>query len=333
MGELTGKTFVVTGGCGFIGSHVTDRLVALGARVRVVDDLSVGAEGNIDDAKKNGDVAFHKLDILDYAALEKLFAGADNVLHLAVQCVRLSLNEPMRVHEVNATGTLNVLRAAHANGVPRFTYCSSSEVYGTAIDETAPMSEKDPLLPTTVYGASKAVGELYTDAFRQTYGMKTSVVRPFNSYGPRSHANGAYGEVIPRFVARVLGGEPPVIFGDGKQTRDFTYVEDTARGIVQVATSDAAIGESINIARGREVSISDVAIAVAKACGHPEIGPRHEAGRPADVRRHMADTRKAERLIGYHAKIDLEEGVTRYLAWVRERGIGVSAEEAGRRNW
>jgi UDP-glucose 4-epimerase len=333
MSDLKGQTVVVTGGAGFIGSHVVDRLVSVGARVRVIDDLSVGEESNIADARKRGDVQFEKLDIMDYAGVERVVRGANVVLHLAVQCVRLSLKDPMRVHDVNATGTLHVLRAAEATKVSRFVYVSSSEVYGTAIDEDAPITEKDPLIPTTVYGASKAVGEMYTTAFLTTYGMKTTVVRPFNSYGPRSHANGAYGEVIPRFVARILGGEQPVIFGDGKQTRDFTYVEDTARGIVDTATSEKAIGETINIARGREVTIADVARTVARACGRPEIEPRFDEARPADVRRHLADTTKAEKLLGYTARIELEEGVRRYLAHVKDRGGTVSAEEAGRRNW
>jgi UDP-glucose 4-epimerase len=293
----------------------------------------VGSVENVGAALATGKARLERVDIRDLGAVERLLEKDDTILHLAVQCLRVSLADPSLVHEVNATGTLNVLRAARTVGARRFTYCSSSEVYGSAVDEHEPMSEEHPLLPTTPYGASKAAGELYTDSFRRTYQLPTTVVRPFNSYGPRSHANGPYGEVIPRFVARVRAGESPVIFGDGLQTRDFTYVEDTAAGIIAAGTADATIGETVNIARGKEVTINDVAAAVAAACGRPDLVAIHETERPADVRRHMADTRKAVRLLDYRAAIELEEGVRRYLVWVKEQKVTVSAEEARRRNW
>jgi UDP-glucose 4-epimerase len=158
-------------------------------------------------------------------------------------------------------------------------------------------------------------------------------VRPFNTYGPRSHAGGPYGEVIPRFVARVLAGERPVVFGDGAQTRDFTHVEDTARGIVAAGLAPATVGETVNVARGREVTIERIARIVAKACERPDLSPIFEEPRPADVRRHLAATAKAERLFGWRASIDIEEGIARYVAFVRERGVEVSAAEARSRNW
>jgi UDP-glucose 4-epimerase len=333
MVQVAGKRFVVTGGAGFIGSHVVDQLVRGGGEVLVIDDLSVGSEDNLVSAKTSGRLRFERLDIRDHAAVAAVLPRESVILHLAVQCLRVSLADPTLVHEVNATGTLNVLRAARAAGARRFAYCSSSEVYGSAVDDHAPMPEDHPLLPTTPYGASKAAGELYTDSFRRTYGLPTTIIRPFNSYGPRSHASGAYGEVIPRFVGRVQAGERPVIFGDGQQSRDFTYVEDTAAGIIAAALSDATVGETVNIARGKEITISDVARVVAGACGRPDLEPIYEPERPGDVRRHLAATAKAERLLGYHATIELEQGVRRYLAWVQEKGTQVSAEEARRRNW
>lgn len=329
----TGSTLcVVTGGAGFIGSHVVDQLVRKGFRVRVVDDLSVGRLENIEKARTSGAVSFVRADVRDLGALRPSFAGADVVFHLAVQCLRLSLIDPTLVHEVNATGTLTALQAAREAGVRRFIYVSSSEVYGSARDTRAAIDEEHPLLPTTPYGASKAAGELYTEAFRRSYGLRTTVVRPFNSYGPRSHAAGPYGEVIPRFVARILAGEPPVIFGDGTQTRDFTYVEDTALGIVSAA-SDTLVGETVNVARGREVSIALLAETLIRICGARDLRPVHVDPRPGDVHRHLGATAKAERLMGFRAHIDLEEGLSRYMAWVRKWGIEVTAREASSPNW
>lgn len=333
MSNLAGRTFAVTGGAGFIGSHVVDQLVQSGARAVVIDDLSVGRRENLAAANASGRARLEALDVCDFDAVRRALKDCDTVLHLAVQCLRLSLADPMRVHEVNATGTLQVLRAAREVGATRFVYVSSSEVYGSAIDEVSPIRESDPLLPTTPYGASKAAGELYTESFQRAYGLATTVVRPFNSFGPRSHAQGAYGEVIPRFVARVLGGTAPLIFGDGKQTRDFTFVEDTARGIIAAATSERSIGRAVNIARGREITITEVATAVARVLGRPELTAIYEPARPADVRRHLADTSLAQELLGYDAAVDFDEGLRRYVGWVREQGVEIGAEAAGRRNW
>ena len=330
---FAGRRCVVTGGAGFIGSHVTDELVRRGASVLVVDDLSVGKEANLADALATGRAKFERRDVRDFESMRGALHGADTVFHIAVLCLRLSLKDPSVVHDVNATGTLNVLRAAEESHVRRFVYCSSSEVYGTAVHDEHPMTEEDPLLPTTPYGASKAAGELYALSFHTSYGLPTTIVRPFNTYGPRSHANGPYGEVIPRFVARVLAGERPVIFGDGLQTRDFTYVDDTARGIVRASEVDSTVGTAVNIARGVEISIKELARRVAAACGRSDLEPLLEEARPADVRRHHAATGKAEKLMGYRARIDLEEGVERYLAWIKERGVTVSAAEARSRNW
>lgn len=331
--DVATRRWAVTGGAGFIGSHVVELLTRAGGQVTVIDNLSVGSLENVEQALQAGRAEFVQADVRDASALGAALRGADVVVHMAVKCLRISLSDPMSVHDVNATGTLQALRAALACGVRRFLYCSSSEVYGTAEHADEPMSEEHPLDPVTPYGASKAAGELYARSFQRTHGLPVTTVRPFNAYGPRAHAAGAYGEVIPRFVARVLAGLPPVIFGDGMQTRDFTYVEDTARGIVAAALSDAAAGQAINIARGRDVSIVTVARSVANAGGRPDLEPVHEPSRPGDVRRHRAGIDRAERLLGYRASIDLEEGLSRYMAWVRARGVQVAAAEAGRRNW
>jgi UDP-glucose 4-epimerase len=306
---------LVTGGAGFIGSHLVDALVADGASVTVVDDLSAGSRENL--ANHDGVPGFHfeHCSILDKARVAELLQGIDTVYHLATQCLRLSFTEPELVHEVNTTGTLNVLLGAVAARVRRFVYVSSSEVYGTA--KVAPMTEEHPFDPTTIYGASKLAGELYTSAFHRAHGLSSVVVRPFNNYGPRAHYESAHGELIPKLVLRALTGQRPVIFGDGEQTRDFTYVDDTVRAILLAARSDALTGRAVNVARGQEVSVNEIVRLVLRACAREDLAPEHHPERPADVRRHVADVGLARRALGFEAQIDIEEGIARYVAWFK----------------
>jgi UDP-glucose 4-epimerase len=337
--ELKGRNVVVTGGAGFIGSHVTDRLKALGARVTVLDDLSVGTLDNLTGAMKasTGDqgppVRFVRGDVRDPAALDTVLAGADAVYHLAVQCIRISIDSPEFVHEVNATGTLRLCEAATRHKLSRLVYVSSSEVYGTAL--VAPMDEQHPLVPTTPYGASKAAGELYAKAWHTTYGLPAVVVRPFNSYGPREHFEGPYGEVIPKFVIRALAGVAPAIFGDGEQTRDFTYVEDTARGIVEAGACDALVGDVINIARGEEVTINRLCERVLALVERGDLIALRRPPRPADVRRHYAAVGKAKAVLGFVAPTAIDEGLQRYLSWFRATGLDPAAllKQEVERNW
>ncbi|MEW6585746.1 MAG: GDP-mannose 4,6-dehydratase, partial [Nitrospirota bacterium] len=245
--------------------------------------------------------------------LEDVFKDIDIVYHLAVQCIRASIKDPGLNHEVNATGTLNLLMKSLDHSVERFVYISSSEIYGTAI--RVPMDEDHPWKPTTVYGAGKLAGELYTLAYHETYGLKSMVVRPFNTYGPREHLQGVYGEVIPRFVLRILSGLPPVIFGDGTQTRDFTYVSDTVNGIVSASECDGMTGQYVNIARGREVSVNELAGIIASRLGKAELKPVYETKRPGDVMRHYADISKAKEMFGYSPDVDIEKGICLYIDW------------------
>jgi UDP-glucose 4-epimerase len=220
--------------------------------------------------------------------------------------------------------------AAVQSRTERFVYVSSSEAYGTA--RSVPMSEDHPLEPTTVYGASKAAGELYAQGCMRTYGLPVTVIRPFNSYGPREHAHGTSAEVIPKFVTRIMAGLPPVIFGDGSQTRDFTWVEETARGIVAATVSDALVGEAVNIAYGQGVSILDIAERLRGILGGG-TETEYDAERPGDVMHHYADTRKARELLGFAASIDIGEGLERYVRWVREHEDPVAAAAESLRNW
>jgi len=312
--RLCGKNVVVTGGAGFIGSHVVDRLISNNNEVTLIDDFSTGKWENIEHLLDNGLLHIEKADVRDKELMILLTRGADVVLHMAVACLRTSLNDPFFVHETNTTATLNMCQAAHKNNVERFIYVSSSEAYGSAF--YVPMDEEHPLNPTTVYGASKAAGELYALAYWHTYGLPIVIVRPFNNYGPREPSEGCRAEVIPKFVLRAMAGLQPVIFGSGKQTRDFIWVEDTARGIIMAAECDDLVGDAINIAYGQEVSIEEICHLILEKLGCWYIEPRYlNEDRPGDVQRHFADTTKARRLLGFMPTIDIERGIEQTIQY------------------
>jgi len=306
------RRVLVTGGAGFIGSELVRQLAAAGHMTVVVDNLVNGKREHL------ADLAGHACelivaDVRDRERLGRIFEGVQVVFHLACLGVRHSIHSPRENHEVNASATLGLLEEARQGGVERFVCVSSSEVYGTA--RWVPMTEQHPTEPTTVYGGSKLAGECYARAFHRTYGFPTVVVRPFNTYGPRSHHEGDRGEVIPRFMLRALAGSPMVVFGDGEQTRDFTYVSDTARGILLAGFSDAAIGETMNLGSGRAHSIRDVAGEIAAAVGLPGAALLHDAARPGDVRRLWADASKARDLLGFEPRVGLREGLERLRDW------------------
>jgi len=310
--KLTSKKIVVTGGAGFIGSHLVDAL-AEEHDVVVLDNLSSGKLENLSRAVATRRVSIHFWDLRQKEGLAELLEGAGLVFHLATQCLRLSISsDASLVHEVNTTGTLNLLKACLNACIDKFIYVSSSEVYGTA--KTVPMTEEHPLDPTTIYGASKLTGEIYTRVYHQMYGLPAVIVRPFNTYGPRAHFEGYSGEVIPKFVVRVSGGKPPVIFGSGKQTRDFTYVSDVVQGIMLAAKS-LPVGQVVNVACGREVSVQEIANSVIGRAEANFLRPVYSAERPGDVMRHFADTRLAKSALGFHPQISFQNGLTLYMDW------------------
>jgi UDP-glucose 4-epimerase len=314
---VTGR-ILVTGGAGFIGSHLVDVLVANGRKVTVLDDFSTGTHDNLASALASGAVRIVTGSILNLSALREAMEDCDCVYHLAVQCVRRSLGNPRQNHNVNASGTLEVLEMARSRGVARFVYCSSSEVYGNT--STDPLNEEQTICrPVTVYGAAKLAGELYADAYRRTYGLPTVIVRPFNAYGPRAHETGDLAEVVPRFVIHALCGLPPIIFGDGLQGRDFTFVTEVAAGLALAGSVDRMVGRRVNIAYGRMLTISEVAKLIMKACGRNDLSVKTASARPGDVNTLHADTKLASQLLGFRAQIQFEDGIRRYIDWFKAR--------------
>ena len=329
---MSQQAVLVTGGAGFIGSELVRQLAERGHRVLVVDNLANGRRENL--AGLPGDrVCLEVADIRDAGRIAPLVRQVETVFHLACLGVRHSVHSPQENHEVNATATLSLLKLAREATVRRFVCVSTSEVYGTA--QHVPMTEEHPTFPMTVYGASKLAGECYARAFHRTYGYPTVVVRPFNAYGPRCHHEGDSGEVIPKFMLRCLAGRPMIVHGDGRQTRDFTYVADTARGILAAGWADAAIGETINLGSGRETSINDLAAAVAEVVGSLEAPVEHHEPRPGDVRRLWADGTKARRLLDFEPSVDLRTGLASLKEWYASLGRSPAAllEEEVERTW
>jgi UDP-glucose 4-epimerase len=310
--NLHNKRVLVTGGAGFIGSELVHQLAAGGAVITVVDNLVNGRRENLEGTPRDL-VRLAVADIRDGERMSELMGEVDIVFHLACLGVRHSIHSPHENHEVNATATLQLLSLAKEKGVERFVYVSSSEVYGTAL--RVPMTEEHPTFPMTVYGASKLAGECYARAFYRAYSYPTVVVRPFNAYGPRSHHEGDSGEVIPKFMLRCETGRPMVIFGDGTQTRDLTYVADTARGILQVGFADEAVGETLNIGSGYEITINELAREIASVLGCPDAPVTHEAPRPGDTLRLYADITRARQLLGFEPEVSLRDGLTRLREW------------------
>ncbi len=312
-----GKRILVTGGAGFIGSNLVDALASNAANdITVVDNLSTGAIGNIRHHIDSGRIRFVEADICNLKEMRAVTKGVDLIFHLAVQCVRLSLHNPSIVHDVNATGTLNICIAALENDVQKIVYTSSAEVYGDG--RIIPIAEDHPLESNTPYGAAKMSGELYLSVYRRTYGLPSVVLRLFNTYGPREHFEGLYGEVIPRFVVRVMNGLSPVVFGDGGQTRSFHEVSDTVRAIILASEHESAVGETFNIGGEDEITINTLAKMIIDRLGETgNIQPEYVEARPGEILRHSADMSKARRVLGFTPAYTLHDGLANYIDWVK----------------
>ena len=302
-------SYLVTGGAGFIGSHLVEALVGPGAHVRVLDDFSTGRRENL--AAVSERIELLEGDVADPRTAEQAMTGRDVVFHLAaIASVQASLEDPRRTHRVNVDGTLNVLNAARRAGVRRVVFASSTALYG---DHTAlPLREGLPSRPLSPYAASKAAGEMYCTAFHASYGLPTAALRFFNVYGPRQDPSSPYSGVVSIFAARMTRGERPVIYGDGKQTRDFVYVADVVQVMLEASQQEEAVGAVFNVASGRQTSIRQLAAALNRVLG-TDLAPEFAPARAGEVRYSEGDASRARAALGWEAMVPLQEGLARLI--------------------
>lgn len=305
--------FLVTGGAGFIGSHLVERLLELGMRVRVVDDLSTGRRSNIEPFLR--DIEFVEGSLADSAVATRACADCDYVLHqAAIPSVPRSVRDPRGTHEASTTATMNVLEGARAAGVRRVIYAASSSAYGNA--DVAVKTEGLVPQPLSPYAAAKLAGEHYLRAWHNVYGLETVSLRYFNVFGPRQDPTSEYSAVIPRFITAALRGEAPVIYGDGTQSRDFTYVANNVEANLLACVAPLAPGKVMNIACGGSYSLLDLVGAISRILGK-DIQPRFEPARVGDVMHSLAGIDLARGVLGYSPKISFEDGLRHTIDFYR----------------
>ncbi|MBI2919496.1 MAG: NAD-dependent epimerase/dehydratase family protein [Planctomycetes bacterium] len=304
---------LVTGGGGFIGSAVVRRFLAAGDAVRVLDNFSTGYRHNLDGLSGKLDVI--GADLCDPDAARLALRGVDRVVHLAaIPSVTRSVADPGETWRVNVDGTFRLLEAARRAGVKRFVFTSSSSVYGDT--PVLPKREDMPVRPLSPYAASKAAGEAVASAYAASFGISAASLRPFNVYGPRQDPGSEYAAAIPRFITALLGRSAPIVYGDGLQTRDFTFVEDAAEAFERAARSEAA--GVFNVAAGGRITVLDLIAKIRGICGGPE--PEFLPRRPGDVLHSQADVTAAEAAFGFRARTSLEDGLRRTVDWFRGGG-------------
>lgn len=307
---------IVTGGAGFIGSHLVQELLKHGHQVIILDNLSTGRLSNIEFLLDDKNVAFVRGSLNNLPLLRRLFSGTDFVFHqAAVPSVPRSIKDPRTSHRANATGTLNVLLAARDNGVKKVVFASSSSVYGDT--PTLPKVEDMAPNPQSPYAVTKLAAENYCRVFEQVYGLKTVCLRYFNVYGPRQDPGSPYAAVIPLFINSALDEKSPVIFGDGEQTRDFTFVKDVVTANILAAESPAT--GIFNVGSGSRVTINHLAELINKIVGDSKIKVVHREVRPGDILHSLADISRAE-TFGYRPRYTLEEGLREVVEYLRLSG-------------
>jgi UDP-N-acetylglucosamine/UDP-N-acetyl-alpha-D-glucosaminouronate 4-epimerase len=305
--------YLVTGGAGFIGSHLAEELAHRGEHVRVVDSLVTGKRQNL--APVPG-VEFIEGDLANLDVARRAVDGVDFVLHqAAIPSVPRSVQDPLTSHRANVDATLNILLAARDARVKRLVYAGSSSAYGDT--PTLPKVETMPNAPLSPYALQKLVGEQYGQMFTQLYGLETVTIRYFNVFGPRQDPSSPYSGVISLFISALCEGRQPTIYGDGEQTRDFTYVANVVDGVLRACTSAGASGEVINVATGGRISINTLFRTIRDLIG-ARVEPVYAAARPGDVRDSQADITKAHRLLGYTPIVSLEQGLEQTVAWFRK---------------
>jgi nucleoside-diphosphate-sugar epimerase len=305
--------YVVTGGAGFIGSHLVEALISRGERVRVVDSLITGHRRNL---ARVPQVEFVEGDLADIDLAHRGVAGADYVLHqAAIPSVPRSVQDPIGSNRANVDATVNLLVAARDAKVKRVVFAGSSSIYGNAA--TSPKREDMPAMPLSPYALQKQVGEQYMQMFTTLYGLETVSIRYFNVFGPRQDPSSPYSGVISLFITALLNGKRPTIYGDGEQTRDFTYVANVVDGVLKAATAPGASGESINVATGHSISLNQLFASLCSIFG-VKVDPVYADTRAGDVRDSLADLGKARRILGYAPTVSFEDGLKATVDWYRE---------------
>ena len=303
---------LITGGAGFIGSHIASSLINSGARVRILDDLSTGHRENLDEI--GGDVDFIEGSVADEALLNKALDGVELVFHeAAIPSVPRSVEAPRQTHIASVDGTFSLLVAARDQKVRRVVYAASSSAYGD--QPTLPKSEQmlpDPLSP---YAVAKLVGEYYCQVFTRVYGLETVSLRYFNVFGPRQDPGSQYSGVVSRFISALLSDERPVIYGDGEQSRDFTYIENVVYANLSAAEAPDAAGKVINVANGERITLNQLLAELKELTGKQDVTVEYLEPRVGDVRHSLADITMARELLGYESRVDLREGLKRTIDW------------------
>jgi nucleoside-diphosphate-sugar epimerase len=311
--DLTGRRFLVTGGAGFIGSHIVRRLVAGGAEVCVLDLFTTGRRANL--AEVAGQIELIEGDIREIETVRRAVADVEFVLHLAaLVSVPESVEHPERNFAINSAGTHNLLLAAHEARVRRFVFSSTCAVYG---DHAAPHHEQLAPRALSPYAAAKLGGEQLCHAFTHVYGLSTVCLRYFNVFGPGQNPRGGYAAAIPLFITALLEGKPPQIFGDGHQSRDFVYVQNVVEANLRACLMDAAIGGVFNIGTGRETSLRDL-LALLNTISGQAVEPIFAPSRVGDIRHSYSDISRAKDVLGYRPTVDLAEGLRETFAWYRD---------------